>query len=293
MHDNYLIMKNNTRKTTPLEKILKAKLASTKAMLAINVQSLQQIEIVAAISEELGQEVIIQFSAKYITYFDKLIGIMSILDRYRHHKYLYFHLDHCVDESMITNCINWGFDSVMFDGSGFPINENIKKTQQIVSLAHDKGSLVEGEVGVVAGVEDGFDIGGGTVFNITDALSFYNETKVDMLALGIGNAHGVYKTTENVDINLLSIFQNHLKQKKAFLVLHGATGLDYKQILKAIDYGVIKVNFSTEFKLIYQSVINQLGTRKVHDEIYLYEELRDSLRPVVIGLIKKMSEKCI
>jgi ketose-bisphosphate aldolase len=286
-------MKSNTVKKESLKKILRSKLASNKAILAINVQSLQQIEIVATLTEELSQEVIIQFSVKYVTYFNKLIGIMRILDRYRYHKYLYFHLDHCIDENMIADCINWGFDSVMFDGSGFPINENIEKTQHIVSLAHDKGSLVEGEVGVIAGVEDGFDSGGGSVFNIAEAISYYEETKVDMLALGIGNAHGIYQTTENVDINLLSVFQNHLKQKKACLVLHGASGLDHKQILKAIDYGVIKVNFSTEFKLIYQSVINQLGTHKVHDEIYFYEELRDSLKPIIMGLINKMGRKCI
>ena len=277
----------------PLKDILSIKLEVGEAILAINVQSIQQIEIVAALSIELSKEVIIQFSAKYISYFNKLIGIGRILDRYQNHKYLYFHLDHCFDESLISNCINWGFDSVMFDGSGLPINENIKKTQHIVSLAHNKGTLVEGEVGVVGGVEDGFGSQGSTVFNISDALSFYNETGVDMIALGIGNAHGVYKTTDNVDVNLLSIFQSHLSQKKAYLVLHGATGLDDQQIFKAIENGVVKVNFSTEFKLLYQLVINQLGAQKVHDEIYFYNLLTSSLQHAIINIIKKMGGKCI
>jgi len=286
-------IKDSIGKPEPLKKILRTKFAATKAILAINVQSLQQIEIVAALSIKLGKEVIIQFSAKYIPYFDNLIGITRILDRYRNHKYLYFHLDHCVDESLISDCINWGFDSVMFDGSGFPIKENIKKTQHIVLLAHDKGVLVEGEVGVIAGVEDGFGSGGSTVFNVADALSFYNETKVDMLALGIGNAHGIYKTSDNVDVNLLSTFQNHLNQKKAYLVLHGGTGLDDNQILKAIEYGVVKVNISTEFKLLYQSVINQLGTRKVHDEIYFYDLLKNNLQPATVNIVKKLDGQCI
>ena len=200
---------------------------------------------------------------------------------------MYFHLDHCVDERLIASCINWGFDSVMFDGSASSINENIFNTKRIVSLANVAGVLVEGEVGVVGGVEDGFGGGGSTVFNIDDALSFYNESGVDMLALGIGNAHGVYTTNESVDVNLLSIFQDRLKDKSN-LVLHGATGLDDEQIINAIKYGVVKVNFSTELKLVYQSIIMDLGARALHDEIYFYEELRDSLRPVIISIIKKM-----
>ena len=276
-----------------LNEILSTKFATNEAILAINVQSIQQIQIIANISTELSKEIIIQFSAKYIPYFDELIGITRILDRYRNHKYLYFHLDHCMDKSLISECINWGFDSVMFDGSSLSINENIIKTDHIVSLAHKKGVLVEGEVGVVGGVEDGFGSQGSSVFNVTDAVSFYNETKVDMLALGIGNAHGVYKSTDNVDVNLLSIFQSHLNQKKAYLVLHGATGMDDQQIFKAIEHGVVKVNFSTEFKLLYQSVIDQLGSKKVHDEIYFYNLLTSSLQPAIINIINKMDGKCI
>ena len=74
----------------------------------------------------------------------------------------------------------------------------------------------------------------------------------------------MYKSSDNVNIDLLSIFQNHLIKSKACLVLHGATGLNNSQILRAIEYGVVKVNFSTEFKLIYQSIVSQLGSKKIH-----------------------------
>ena len=276
----------------PLKNVLKSHLASSRAMLAVNVQSIQQIEIVSLISSELQKEVIIQFSAKYIDYFEKLIGIDRILDKYKSNKYLYFHLDHCMDERLITSCINWGFDSVMYDGSAFSINENISNTKEIVTLANSKGVLVEGEVGIVGGVEDGFGGGGSSIFNLDDALSFYNESGVDLLALGIGNAHGVYVTNESVDVNLLSIFQERL-QIKSCLVLHGATGLDDDQIMDAIKYGVVKVNLSTELKLVYQDIIVALGTRALHDEIYLYERLRERLRPVLTSIIEKMDAKCI
>ena len=276
----------------PLKNVLKSHLASSSAMLAVNVQNIQQIEIVSKISAELQTEVIIQFSAKYIYYFEKLIGIDRILDKYQSNKHLYFHLDHCLDKTLITNCINWGFDSVMYDGSAFSIKENILNTKEIVALANSKGVLVEGEVGIVGGVEDGFGGGGSTIFNLDDALSFYNESGVDLLALGIGNAHGVYVTNETVDINLLSKFQERLEIKSC-LVLHGATGLDDDQILNAIKFGVVKVNFSTELKLVYQEIIVALGDRTLHDEIYLYERLSERLRPALTSIIGKMDTKCI
>jgi fructose-bisphosphate aldolase class II len=276
-----------------LNKILSAKLKANESILAINVQSIQQIEIIANLSKEFHKEVIVQFSAKYISYFDDLIGIKRILDRYQNFKYLYFHLDHCVDEKLITKCINWGFDSIMFDGSSFSIDQNIIKTSHIVALANKKGVLVEGEVGVVGGVEDGFGNNGSSVFNMEDALLFYGETKVDMLALGIGNAHGVYKSTANVNVNLLSIFQSRLNQKKANLVLHGATGLNDQQIHQAIEFGVVKVNYSTEFKILYQTVISQLRSNKIHDEIYFYNVLKSALKPAIRNIINKLGGKCI
>jgi ketose-bisphosphate aldolase len=276
-----------------LSKILSTKFETNDAILAINVQSIQQIQIIANLSKELRKEIIIQFSAKYIPYFDELIGIKRIIDRYQNYRYLYFHLDHCVDETLLSECINWGFDSVMFDGSNLSIDENIIKTSHIISLAHKKGVLVEGEVGVVGGVEDGFGNQGGSVFNMADAIFFYGKTKVDMLALGIGNAHGVYKSTDNVNVNLLSIFQSRLNQKKANLVLHGASGLDDQQIFQAIECGVVKVNYSTEFKILYKSVISQLESNKVHDEIYFYNLLKSSLKPAVKNIINKLDGKCI
>lgn len=276
-----------------LEEVFVKKIETKSAVLALNVQSIQQIQIVANLSEVLGKEIIIQFSSKYIPYFDQLIGVNRILDQYQNFKYLYFHLDHCDDENLISQCINWEFDSVMFDGSSLPINENISRTSRIATLAHNNNVLVEGEVGVIGGVEDGFIKNGASVFNLKEAILFYENTGIDMLALGIGNSHGVYQSTDNVDINLLSVFQNQLNEKKAKLVLHGATGLDDKQIFEAIKNGVVKVNFSTEFKILYQSVINELTNNKIHDEIYFFNLLKSKLELAVKNIIKKLDNQCI
>ncbi len=173
----------------------------------------------------------------------------------------------------------------MFDGSSYPIVENIKRTCEVVHMAKEKNVLVEGEVGVVGGVEDDFKAGKSSVFNSDEAFDFYLRTQVDLLALGIGNSHGVYRETKDVRIDLLQEFQSKL-DKKALLVLHGATGLSEAQVKESIDYGVVKVNYSTEFKLIYQRVINKMASDALHDEIKFYELLKDELSPKILTLTK-------
>ncbi len=275
-----------------LKEVLLEQAKSKSALLAMNVQSLQQINIASELASELQSEFIIQFSSKYIPFFDNIIGVENILKTYKTNDKLFFHLDHCTDFNLIQKCINWGFDSVMFDGSGYDIMQNIDKTSEIVAFAHTKGVLVEGEVGIVGGVEDDFSNGGSTVFNPNEAIQFYKKTGVDMLALGIGNAHGVYKTTTDVKVELLDDFQSMLNEK-ALLVLHGATGLKDEQIFKAIDYGVVKVNFSTEFKLVYKETINEIVNLELHDEIIFYNKLKNKLRPILMSIIKKIDKRCI
>jgi ketose-bisphosphate aldolase len=268
-----------------LKGILSAKLKSRSALLAMNAQSIQQIDIAADLAMKTKKEVIIQFSAKYVPYFEKLIGYKYLLEKYRDNRYIFFHLDHCQDFNLIQECVNYGFHSVMFDGSSLPLEENIIRTCEVVRMARDKNVLVEGEVGVVGGVEDGHNSGKSSVFNSDEAIEFYRRTEVDLLALGIGNAHGVYKGTEEVKIELFKEFQSKL-ENEALLVLHGATGLSEVQVRESIDYGVVKVNYSTEFKLVYQQVINSLAKLKLHDEITFFELLKDELNPVLQTIIK-------
>lgn len=270
-----------------LKDIFLIKSSSISALLAMNAQSVQQIDIAADLAMETQKEIIIQFSAKYIPYFEKLFGFNCLLDKYRENEYIFFHLDHCQDFKLIKNCVNYGFDSVMFDGSSYSIEENIKRTKEVVIMARENNVLVEGEVGIVGGVEDGIKPGTSSFFNCDEAIDFYLETEVDLLALGIGNAHGVYKETKGVKIELLKEFQSKL-DKKALLVLHGATGLPELQVKESIDYGVVKVNYSTEFKLIYQKVINGLTKVRLHDEIAFYNLLKDELNPILQSIIKML-----
>jgi len=271
-----------------LKEVLQTKSKARNAILAMNVQSVQQINIVSELSKEIKEDVILQFSAKYISYFEKLFGLRNIVNKYSENENIYFHLDHCDDIKLVKQCLDLGFHSVMFDGSALPLSKNIEETKRVVKMAQNYGALVEGEVGVIGGAEDGFEKGISSYFNIGEALDYYKRTQVDLLALGIGNSHGIYKSTNNVNIELLNKFQQNLTTK-ALLVLHGATGLKEQQIKDAITYGVVKINYSTAFKIIYQKIIAELYPRRLHDEIYFYEKLRNELRIRIVNILKSLN----
>jgi fructose-bisphosphate aldolase class II len=157
------------------------------------------------------------------------------------------HLDHGDDEA-VRECIKVGYTSVMFDGSMFPIKENLEKTKELIGLAHDKGISFEAEVGSIAGSEDGI-YGRGEVAPIEDAKKMA-ELGVDFLAAGIGNIHGLYPQ------NWTGLNFEHLRKLKVALpnmplVLHGGSGIPDEQIKKAIGLGISKINVNTECHLAF------------------------------------------
>ena len=156
------------------------------------------------------------------------------------------HLDHGTYEGAKA-CIEAGYTSVMFDGSHFPIEENIEKTTEIVKLAHAKGISVEAEVGGIGGEEDGVTSAG--------ELADVNECKqiaslgIDFLAAGIGNIHGVYPADwKGLSFDRLKEISDTVKMP---IVLHGGTGIPSDQIKKAISLGVSKINVNTECQLAF------------------------------------------
>jgi fructose-bisphosphate aldolase, class II len=156
------------------------------------------------------------------------------------------HLDHGLKFETIVRAIRCGFTSVMFDGSLLPFEENIKQTQEIVKMAHAVGVTVEAELGHVGGAEGGPE---GEVAakewytNPADAQQFVDRTKVDALAVAIGNAHGLYKQTPKLDFDRLTEIR---RQVSVPLVLHGGSGIPAEDFKKSIQLGICKINFYTE-----------------------------------------------
>jgi ketose-bisphosphate aldolase len=235
---------------------IERRLKSRKPIIAINVESIDQIIVLQKIAQELNQIIIVQFSARNINWF---------FDFYKdnlfffNHKNLFFHLDHCDDFKIIQKCIAFGFHSVMYDGSNTSIENNIANTVNLYQLAHRNSVLLEVEVGPIKGVEDGYGSEEGGEFKLNEALKMYKEANFDMLALTIGNAHGEYSTVDNINTLLLKDFQDILPEYIP-LVLHGGTGLSSKILKECVAYGCIKVNFSTEFKKSFSLLKKRCNT---------------------------------
>ena len=141
-----------------------------------------------------------------------------------------------------------GYTSVMFDGSKYPIDENIEKTKEIISLAHARGVSVEAEVGSIGGEEDGV-VGAGEIADPMECKRIA-DLGVDMLAAGIGNIHGKYPANwKGLDFSVLAKIQELTGQMP--LVLHGGTGIPEGMIREAIHLGVSKINVNTECQLSF------------------------------------------
>ena len=167
------------------------------------------------------------------------------------------HLDHGSYEGA-KKCIAAGFSSVMFDGSHYPIEENIEKTKELVELSHSKGISIEAEVGSIGGEEDGVT-GKGEVAS-ADECKMIGDLGVDMLAAGIGNIHGRYPANwQGLDFVALEAIKKATEGLP--LVLHGGTGIPADMIKKSISLGVAKINVNTECQLSFAA-----ATRKYIEE---------------------------
>lgn len=157
------------------------------------------------------------------------------------------HLDHGTYEGTKA-CIEAGFSSVMFDGSKYAIEENVEKTRELLSLAHDKGISFEAEVGAIGGEEDGV-IGGGEVASPAECALIAG-LGIDFLAAGIGNIHGKYPPDwKGLRFDVLEEIQKLTNGMP--LVLHGGTGIPADMIRRAISLGVAKINVNTECQLSF------------------------------------------
>ena len=167
------------------------------------------------------------------------------------------HLDHGTYEGCYK-CVKAGFSSIMFDGSHFPIDENVEKTTELVHVAHNLGLSIEAEVGSIGGEEDGV-IGAGEIADPNECKRIA-DLGVDFLAAGIGNIHGKYPANwKGLDFDALAKVKELVGDLP--LVLHGGTGIPADMIKKAISLGVAKINVNTECQLYFQE-----ATRKYIEE---------------------------
>ena len=218
---------------------------------AFNINNLEWTKAILAAAEEAKSPVMLGVSegaAKYMCGFKTVAAMVKeIHDAMGITVPVALHLDHGTYEGCYK-CIKAGFTSIMFDGSHYPIDENIKKTTELVNVAHNLGLSIEAEVGSIGGEEDGV-IGMGECAD-PDECKAIADLGVDMLAAGIGNIHGKYPANwPGLSFETLAAVKEKIGDMP--LVLHGGTGIPADMIKKAISLGVSKINVNTECQLSF------------------------------------------
>lgn len=197
---------------------------------------------------------------------------------------IFLNLDHGHSFEYLKEAIDAGYDMVHFDGSKLPLEENIKIAKEVAKYAHKKGVTLEGEVGRLGTdasrlYSEKFEIKEEDLTKPGDALKFLKETKADLLAISMGNFHGI--EASGVDPNLRLDVLKAVKEKtgSAYLVLHGGSGTPEDDIKEAIRLGIVKININTELRLAFSGNLRRfLNDNK--DEIVPYKFLADAKNSV-------------
>ena len=222
-----------------------------------NINNLEWTKAVLLTAEEMKSPVILGVSegaGKYMCGFKTVADMVkSMINELGITVPVALHLDHGTYEACYK-CIDAGFSSIMFDGSHYPIEENVAKTTELVNVCAEKGLSLEAEVGSIGGEEDGV-IGMGECAD-PDECKMIADLGVTMLAAGIGNIHGKYpENWAGLSFDTLDAIQQ--KTGVMPLVLHGGTGIPADMIAKAIDLGVSKINVNTECQLAFAAATRQ------------------------------------
>jgi fructose-bisphosphate aldolase class II len=264
-----------------MRKIFEWANARKRAIVAFNISNMETIQGVTAAAAKLNCPAILQVSAGARKYADpKYLLALFNAAKAAAPAPLILHLDHGDTFELCKECIDGGFDSVMFDGSGLPFEENISLTKKVVGYAHKKGVWVEGELGQICGIEDDLAAAAGKYTDPAAAKEFVARTGVDSLAISIGTAHGAHKYAPNTAPKLrLDILKKiHKLLPNTPLVLHGASsvipeyteminryggeikdafGMPETEIAKTIAYGVRKINIDSDIRLAITAAIRR------------------------------------
>lgn len=215
---------------------------------AVNIFNYLTADAAIQAAKELGVNLIIQTSAGTVEHFgaDKLFAMVDAA-RKDAGITVALHLDHCRKTELGKACVDAGWDAVMMDFSHLPLEENIARTREVAEYAHAKGVAIEGEIGVISGVEEDIVASEEVKAGYDETVEFIRGSGIDVIAPAIGTAHGVYKGVPKLDFDLVE----KLGKDDTPIVIHGGSGLSAETFAKLIDLGGRKVNISTVVKNAY------------------------------------------
>ncbi|MCT9108767.1 ketose-bisphosphate aldolase [Streptomyces mirabilis] len=274
---------------TPLTEILSGPFNERYAVPAINVFNDLTLEAVLAAAVENASPLIVQTSVKTVKSIgsDVLYAMWTAMTAGIEVP-VALHLDHCPEREVITECLRRGWNSVLFDASKLPVEENMRQTVEVVAEARAYGAAVEGEIESITGVEDG--IGSDTAAEQQDlavALEFLRTTQVDVFAPAIGNAHGSYKQAPVLDAQRVS---DLVAAYPVPIALHGGSGLSDEQFRDLISRGCAKVNISTALKETFMksnlAFLETAAERQKWDPPSLFRSVRQDVVELAGSLMR-------
>jgi fructose-bisphosphate aldolase class II len=236
---------------------------------AFTAHNLETIKAVLLAAQEEQAPIMIQIGQKAINE----MGMKPLRDAVdsliAHHQItvpICIHLDHSRKFEQCMEAATRNFQSLMFDGSALPIEDNIRITSAVVDVANALGLGAEGEIGKIGGTEDDITVDekDAMITTVAEALDFSEATGVHYLAVSIGTAHGVYKTTPELKFDRLSEIREAVKKP---IVLHGGSGVPDDQIVEAIKRGVAKINVDTELRQSFLEGVQRHWSEQPEDWI--------------------------
>lgn len=238
---------------------------------SFSVANMEMVLGVLKAAEELNAPVILQIAEVRLKQSPlEIIGPLMVAAAENAITPVAVHFDHGKTIEKITEALDIGFTSVMFDGSHLPLEENIEMTKRVILTAEEYDAAVEAEIGCVGGSEDGSE---DIAINCTkpdDAVRFEKETGVDALAIAIGNAHGNYKSTPKLRFDILKQVDDMTDTP---LVLHGGTGISPEDFVKCSKTGIKKINIATA---TFDSVENNVREAYKNGNIQGYYDLHEA-----------------
>ena len=272
----------------PLKDIVDRAFAERYGVAAINIVNDLTLEAVLAAAVQERSPLIVQTSVKTV----RSIGLDLLYAMWRELTAdidvpVSLHLDHCPDREVISSCLRKGWNSVLFDASALPVEENKRQTIEVVAEARSYGASVEGEIESITGVEDGVGSDAESQRqSLPVALDFIRATGVDVFAPAIGNAHGVYRTEPKLDAQRVS---DIVAAQPVPIALHGGTGMTDAQFTDLIARGCAKVNISTALKVRYMraslAFLRDAQERDRWDPPSLFTAVRAEVIDMTAGLM--------
>ncbi|MDZ4613123.1 fructose-bisphosphate aldolase [Bacillus cereus] len=237
---------------------------------AFSVANMEMVMGAIQAAEELRSPLILQIAEVRLNHSPiHMIGPLMVAAAKKATVPVAVHFDHGMTFEKIKETLEIGFSSVMFDGSHYPLEENIQRTKEVVELAKQYGATVEAEIGRVGGSEDGSEDIEMMLTSTKEAKRFAEETNVDALAVAIGNAHGMYNGDPDLRLDRLQEINGIVDIP---LVLHGGSGISPEDFKQCIQHGVRKINVATATFQNIVSTVNTAVLNTPYSDYFMYHQ---------------------